>query len=85
MESITDVFSVCGSLSFLTVLIFSSLQPSPEMKANLQFHLRIFVVLFKCLDPDSVENQPHPVSICSSLEKPSSHKRHNDKNDMRLS
>lgn len=35
------------------------------MKANLQFHLRIFVVLFKCLDPDNVENQLHPVSAVS--------------------
>lgn len=38
-------------------------QPAPEMKANLQFHLRIFVVLFKCLDPDHVENQPHPAAV----------------------
>ena len=43
---------------------FFFFQPAPEMKANLQFHLRIFVVLFKCLDPDNVENHPHPVSIC---------------------
>ena len=57
-------------LLFLIVLFFSSFQPAPEMKANLQFHLRIFVVLFKCLDPDNVENHPHPVSMCSSLVKP---------------
>ena len=61
-----------GFFFFYSVLIFSFFQPAPEMKANLQFHLRIFVVLFKCLDPDNVENQPHPVSMCSSLVKPSS-------------
>ncbi|KAL9951487.1 hypothetical protein ACROYT_G044156 [Oculina patagonica] len=38
-------------------------QPGPEMKSNLQFHLRIFVVLFKCLDPDTVENQLHPAAV----------------------
>ena len=51
-------FSFFDSFDF-----FFFLQPASEMKANLQFHLRIFVVLFKCLDPDNVENHPHPVSM----------------------
>ena len=69
--SLWTKLSVLGISLFLIVLIFFFfLQPASEMKANLQFHLRIFVVLFKCLDPDSVENHPHPVSMWSSLVKP---------------
>ena len=71
MSCYVDVLSVWGS-SFLKVVIFFSFQPASEMKANLQFHLRIFVVLFKCLDPDSVESQHHPVSVCLLLVKPCS-------------
>ncbi|KAK2556661.1 Importin-13 [Acropora cervicornis] len=38
-------------------------QVSPELKDNLQYHLQVFMVLFKCLDPDSIENNTHPAAI----------------------
>lgn len=41
-------------------------QVSPELKASLQFHLQVFVVLFKCLDPDSIDNSPHPAAVVLS-------------------
>ncbi|CAH3115700.1 unnamed protein product [Pocillopora meandrina] len=40
-------------------------QPTAELKANLQFHLRLFVVLFKCLDPENenIGNKIHPAAV----------------------
>lgn len=38
-------------------------QPTPELNRNLQFHLQVFILLFKCLDPDSIENHPHPAAV----------------------
>jgi len=38
-------------------------QPAPELKSSLQFHLQVFVVLFKCLDPDNIGNHPHPAAV----------------------
>lgn len=38
-------------------------QPAPELKANLLFHLQVFIVLFKSLDPDNIDNNPHPAAV----------------------
>ena len=57
------IYPIIINLIFALIFFLHKFQASTSIKQKVYVQIQLFAILFKCLDPEDVENKQHPVSV----------------------